>query len=367
MRTSITLLFVTLFFVGCSSRAIQTEVQAPHEHRPVNTIRPGNGIGNSLVVPEPFDGLGEETRRASLPSTATTPSTNDWLDTAEPFAPLSDGRSAESSSSAAPEQVLGLEMSSSEERASTTTDDGNLPATTLSTDGPSWSDIASTPEPAEPVTQVTTEQVYAAASELPGLDTWTVVPLAHFRRGLRHVVVAWPALRSTGEAVDATVVGICLEETGGGGLEQCGSRWVITDRAAATTALEQALGGSDYEVVSRQTSSPLDDLGPRLAQLGNDFASAADRGDTEAARRAATTFAQLLPVDAVAFDNELAQLLWMAARYDGQLEHVSTERDGQFATLTFDANRGWIRVRTIRVIAQPVNGDMSRWVVVDYR
>lgn len=384
MRTSATLFVVAMLFAGCSTRATQTEVLSPHEHRPVNTIRPGNAIGNSLVVPEPFEGIGEDTRRAGLPSTTTSSSAPDWQASAEPFRPLSGDRSAESSSSATPAQILGLEPAPTGSTSSTAgepaSDDGgasqpvaepgNVPATVVTSDAPSWSDITATPapmEPQEPDSQVTTEQVYLAAGALPGLSTWTVVPLAHFRRGLRHVVVAWPAMNASGETVDATVVGICLEEGLDGDLAQCGSRWVVNDRASATTALVQALGGADYEVVSRQSSAPLDALGPSLAELGNDFVDAVDRGDSTTARRLAVTFAQMLPVEQVAFDNDLAQLLWMAAEYGGRLEHVSTERSGQVATLTFDVSRGWFRVRTIRVSARTVNSDPTQWVVVDYQ
>jgi hypothetical protein len=235
---------------------------------------------------------------------------------------------------------------------------------------PSWNEIASTPEPVvspTPRSQLSTEQVYAAVERLPGLDTWTVVPFAHFRRDLRHVVVAWPAMNSSGEVRDATVVGICLEESQSGDLEQCGSRWVINDPSRARAALVEALGGTDYDVVSAQVGTGLDDLGPRLSQLGTSFASAVDDGRRAEAQRAATEFAQMLPAEQIAFDNELAQLLWAAARYDGRLEHVSTDRGDRLATLTFDVNRGWARVQTIRVIAQALDDDPSRWVVVDYR
>jgi len=143
MRTSFIMITTMLLFTGCSSRAIQTEVTTPHEHRPVNTIRPGNAIGNSLVVPEPFQGIGEDRRRASLPSTsAAATSSTDWLAASEPFAPLSEDRSAGSGSGADAEQILGLEPSSLDATPTATSGQGNLPATSVSSDGPSWSDIA---------------------------------------------------------------------------------------------------------------------------------------------------------------------------------------------------------------------------------
>ena len=214
--------------------------------------------------------------------------------------------------------------------------------------------------------QVTTEQVYQAAAELRGLDTWEVIPFAHFRRGLRHVVIAWPAVNSSGEVVDATVVGACLEESAdGSNLEQCGQRWVVRDRSDAAAALEEALGGSDYEVVSVQSSATLSQLGPQLERLGNEFVSAIDDDNFSEARRKAQAFAAMLPAEEIAFDNSLAQLLWMAARYNGRIEHVSTENHGSTATLTFDVSRGFMRVRTIQVIAQQTNS--GQWIAVEYR
>lgn len=370
MKRSYLMLFVAFFFVGCSGAASQVEVQTPHEHQPANSLRPGNGVGNSLVLPEVYQGLGEDTRRASLPTSTESTGTTDWIANATPFSSSSSVDGALQDSSVSTGQALGLDIASDDPTESSTVDLPAAPAAVIEPSSPSWSEIASTPEPVvppAPTSQLTSEQVFRAAEALPGLSSWTVVPFAHFRRELQHVVVAWPAMNSAGEVVDATVVGICLEESENGDLEQCGSRWVINDQATARAALLRALGGTDYEVVTGQVGTPLDDLGPRLSQLGTTFASAAADGDRDEAQRAAAAFAQMLPAEQIAFDNELAQLLWAAAHYDGRLDHVSTERGDRLATLNFDVNRGWARVQTIRVLAQAVEGDPSRWVVVDYR
>lgn len=370
MKRSYLILFVASIFAGCSGTASQVQLQTPHEHEPANSLRPGNAVGNSLVIPEAFQGLGEDTRRASLPTHTEAPDTTDWIADATPFGSTSSASGSVQESSASTEQILGLEPSSNETVESSTVNLPAAPAAVIEPSSPTWSEIASTPEPVVPPTptsQVTTEQVFRVAETLPGLSTWTVVPFAHFRRELQHVVVAWPAMNSAGEVVDATVVGICLEESENGDLEQCGSRWVINDQATARAALERALGGSDYEVVTGQVGTPLDDLGPRLSQLGTTFASAADDGNRAEAQRAAAAFAQMLPAEQIAFDNELARLLWAAAHYDGRLEHVSTERGDRIATLSFDVNRGWARVQTIRVLAEATESDPNRWIVVDYR
>ena len=234
---------------------------------------------------------------------------------------------------------------------------------------PSWDDIAGTDEPVEPPPapryEFTTQQVYAAAANQPGLSSWTVIPMAHFRRADRHVVIAWPALNSSGNTVDATVVGICLEENGDT-LESCGDRWVVRDSTESAAALRNALGGSDYEVLGRSNGSPLNSLGSDLEQLGNRFVSAVGQRNGSAARAAAMEFTQLLPLERVAFDNDVAQLLWMAARYNGRLEHEGTTRNGDTATLTFAVRRSIFRIQTIRATAEQVDGT-DRWIVTSYR
>ena len=215
--------------------------------------------------------------------------------------------------------------------------------------------------------QRTTAEVYQAASQLRGLSGWTVIPFAHFQRGNRHAVVAWPAINSAGTVVDATVVGICLEETDDGDLEECSRRWVVRDRSASMAAMRDALGGSNYQVRGRSAGIPLDDLGPRLGSLGTEFAQAASSGNRARARQTAMAFTRMLPLDTVAYENGVAQLLWMAARHNGRLEHVSTVQDGARATLTFHARRGLIRVQTITATARRVSGDDGRWIVTSYR
>jgi hypothetical protein len=205
----------------------------------------------------------------------------------------------------------------------------------------------------------------SAVGRLPGLSSWTVIPFAHLRRGTRHVVVAWPALNSAGSLVDATVVGICLEETADG-LEECGRRWVVRDQAAARAATVAALGGSDYDVIGRSAGRELDDLGPEMSRLGTAFAQAVSSGNRSAARQAATSFSRLLPLSTVAYGNDVARLLWAASNHSGRLEHVSTVRNGDTATLTFSVTRSGFRFQTIRATARPVSEGSDRWIVTSY-
>jgi len=212
----------------------------------------------------------------------------------------------------------------------------------------------------------TTSEVLQAVGSLRGLAGWTIIPFAHFQREDRHVVVAWPAINSAGQLVDATVVGICLEETDTG-LEECGRRWVVNDQSTSRAAVVEALGGSDYRTMTGQVGTPLDELGPRLSRLGTDFTQAVSSRNRNAARVAATAFVRMLPVDRVAFNNDLAQLLYLAANYNGRLEHERTVQNGETATLTFTVRRGIIPMRTITATARPVSGSSDRWVLVSYR
>ena len=283
---NISLAFATFFVVGCSAATTRTQTQTPHQHVVVNTIRPGNAHGNSLILPEPYRGIEPEAPRTTVAShvTEATTAQSDWLNDSMPFSSQYDSSASSqfgvASDTATPEQVLGLESNNSSSVGSaedselsvateisdtSSTEDTNTwdssssqpvnnedssgsvnipaaPATYHDTSS-SWSDYEE-PEPMRS-SQVTTDQVYRAVQELRGLSTWEVVPFAHFRRELRHVVVAWPAINSAGQVVDATVVGACLEEAANGSLEQCGQRWVVSDRSASIAALEAALGGSD--------------------------------------------------------------------------------------------------------------------------
>jgi len=213
----------------------------------------------------------------------------------------------------------------------------------------------------------TTAEVLQAASQLRGLSGWTIIPFAHFQRGDRHAVVAWPAINSAGRLVDATVVGICLEENGDGELEECGRRWVVRNAATSRAATAEALGGTDYQVMSRSSGVALDDLGPRLASLGTQFSRAVAARNSAGARQAAMSVTRLLPLDRVAYENGVARLLYAAASYNGSLEHVSTVRNGDSATLTFHVRRGILRLQTITATASPVNGNTDRWIITSYR
>lgn len=220
--------------------------------------------------------------------------------------------------------------------------------------------------PVAPTAPATNSEVIQVVRGLQGLSTWTVIPFAHFRRGARHVVVAWPAINSSGQLVDATVVGICLEATDAGLVEH-GRRWVVRDSAASQAALVQALGGSDYEVVGRDAGIPLASLGPRLGELGSAFSNAIEQGDRDGASRAAAAFTVMLPVERVALENGVAQLLWTAANHNGRLQHVDTLRQGDQAILTFHVMRGRRRFRTIRAQAQRVAGQTDRWIIASYQ
>ena len=224
-----------------------------------------------------------------------------------------------------------------------------------------------TAAPGQTAAAASATTVMQAVRGLRGLSNWTVIPFAHFRRGRRHVVVAWPAINSAGRLVDATVVGICLEANAEGTFEECGRRWVVRDQAASRAALLAALGGPDFEVIGRDAGAPLTELGPRLSELGTAFGRAVSSQDRDGAVRAAAAFTTMLPIERVALENGVAQLLWAAATHDGRLEHVETLRQGNSAVLTFHVMRGRRRFRTIRAQAQQVRGQGDRWIVTSYQ
>ena len=116
--------------------------------------------------------------------------------------------------------------------------------------------------------QTSSAQAYTFIKDLGEFQGQALVPIAHFRRGSRQVVIAWPLLSSEGDVItSANVYGVCLEETSNG-LEQCGI-WEVKERASSTAALEAALGGSDYHVVNSQSRASLDDLCTNLTVIGN--------------------------------------------------------------------------------------------------
>jgi hypothetical protein len=209
--------------------------------------------------------------------------------------------------------------------------------------------------------------VLRAVDGLRGLTTWTVIPFAHFRRGQRHVVIAWPAIDARGSLFDATVVGICLETDDQGALVERGRRWVLRDPGAARRALVTALGGDDFEVMLGNQGAALDELGPSLSRLGSTFAAAVLRGDRAEARLSASAFARLLTLDRVAYGNDVAQLLWMAARHRGSLRHQRTVLQGETALLELSVMRGDRRMRAIQARARRVAPGQDRWIIVDYQ
>lgn len=292
---------------------------------------------------------------ASSESTQTTPSSSSIVRAiSNRFGPMA----ASSSKALGVIQRAAAAVSSNESESSSSTESSTA---TEAEETPAANTAVTTREPA------TTAEVLRAVNRLRGLTTWTVIPFAHFRRGDRHAVVAWPAINSAGDLVDATVVGICLQETADGELEECSRRWVVRDQAASRAAMVDALGGSDYQVVGRSSGMALDDLGPRLASLGTQFSSAIANGNRSGATQAAVAATRLLPLNRVAYENGIARLLYAAARHEGRLEHVSTVRNGDSATLTFHVRRGIFRLQTITATARPVNGNTDRWIIVSYR
>jgi len=204
-------------------------------------------------------------------------------------------------------------------------------------------------------------------SRLRGLEEWTIVPLAHFRRGERHALIIWPALNSSGALVDATVVGVALEETEDGTLVEHGRRWVVRERETSRAALVEALGGDDYEVLDRRVGVHLHHLGSRLSRLSAAFGRFVAAGERRDAADAAAEFSRLLPLERAAFEPSVAQLLWMASSHSARLEHVETLREEETVTLTLRVMRGGMTLRTITATATPVEGHPERWVVGSYR
>ena len=228
---------------------------------------------------------------------------------------------------------------------------------------------ASTPQPRPqtPTPEVDAPEPYEVVSRLRGLDGWTIVPLAHFRRGERHALILWPAINSSGRLVDATVVGVALEPDAAGNLVERGRRWVVPDEATSRAALVAALGGEDYEVLDRRLGVSLDQLGPRLSSLSVAFGRFVSAGARVDAKDAAVAFSRLLPLERAAFEPSVARLLWMASAHSARLEHVETLREGETATLTFRVMRGGMTFQTITATATQLEGHPGRWVVSSYR
>jgi hypothetical protein len=228
---------------------------------------------------------------------------------------------------------------------------------------------ASEPEPpaAEVRAPATSAEVLAVVSHLNGLEGWTVIPLAHFRRGSRHALVVWPAINSRGQLVDATVVGVPLEQGDDGALSEAGSRWVVREEGPSRASLVSALGGADWEVVDRGEGLPLDQLGPGLGSLAAEFSQAVAAGRRPAALEAAVAFSRLLPVERAGFESSVARLLWMASAHSAALEHQVTQRQGDRAQLIIRVVRGSLAIRTITATAAPVEGHPDRWVVESYQ
>jgi hypothetical protein len=209
------------------------------------------------------------------------------------------------------------------------------------------------------------ERVYGAVKELGGFEDYSVIPLAHFRRGARSVVIAWPALTPTGDLGGTAVYGVCVEERGDGSYHSCGQRWLVNEINASTHALESTLGGSDYEVVSNQASASLDSIGDRLTTLGNSFVTAASEGDGEDMFGTAQEFLQMLPVEDVAFDNSVVQMLVNAARAEKEFLHIKTETGDLLATITMEVRFNRTATNVMSLTAQRDSLGSSDWTVVD--
>lgn len=135
-------------------------------------------------------------------------------------------------------------------------------------------------------------------------------------------------------------------------------------RRPARTRRPTALGGTAYRLVSSGSGAALDDLGPELERLSVEVSRAAAARDREAFADSAAAVAALLPEDQVALGNEAAQVLYLAAAQGARLDHVSTVRSGESATLTLNVVRGGAVWRTVRATARPVANGSGRWVVV---
>ena len=376
MKRTIFIISSVLALSACSQTTTRTTATAPVGAAAADPW--ANAHGNYLELAPAYRYHPRETTPAEPAPVVTAPDFDAVAEAAPP------------ASSPVSEPVLPSEMTDAPDPITAT-----VPASAVSSGevSPTWSDInepgfepdlapSFDPEP-EPVVVVdpepepvvepaprplpTADEVLRVAETLPGLAGWTVIPLAQLQRDNRFVVVAWPALNASGQVVDATVVGLCLEATDAGEIQQCGDRWAATDQATSEAAIERALGGSDYEVLSRHDGVAIGDLGTGLVEAGNAFTSAVSRGDRGGARRAALALTRLLPFERVALDNDIAQLLYLAARYNGQLEHAGTQVSGDRATLTFHVSRGWLRLRTIQATAERVVGSADRWIITSYR
>lgn len=229
------------------------------------------------------------------------------------------------------------------------------------------------PQPPGETAETTSEAPASSAeaievvSHLRGLEGWTVIPLAHFRRGRRHALVVWPAINSRGLLVDATVVGVPLEQGDDGELAEAGRRWVVRELEPSRAALAAALGGGDWEVIDPRSGVPLEQLGPRLGTLATEFSRAVAGGARDEALAAAIAFSRLLSIERAAFEPSVARLLWMASSHSATLEHLETQQQDDRARLTLRVVRGGLSIRTLTATAVPVNRQPDRWVIESYQ
>ena len=328
MKTTIAMIFIALFAVGCSNTSSQTPVESALDH--VDTEEEAEVAEESEASDEEIlrlaDGYnGHETLHASFTNLE-----------------LSDDAAGE-------EQALTSDDETDEGQDLIESD---LDESVSRLVGESWADE-------------TNGRVYTAVKDLGNFGDRDIVPLAHYRNGARNVVIFWPALTSDGALAGSAVYGMCVEEQGDGSFESCSQPWRVNEVTASSSALAGAMGGTGYELVSSQTGGALDQVGSRIVELGNTFVQAVSEGEREVAFQAAQEFMQLLPVEDRAFDNTLAQLLVTAARDGRDFQLVKTETGDLLAAISFRMQGNYHEVTAMHLTAQQVSGS-NEWRVVDF-
>lgn len=229
-------------------------------------------------------------------------------------------------------------------------------------------DVAADPGAREPAPAPTTPawvpilepEIEAVVLSRPMFAGWTVVPLAQLSRGTRVAVAVWPAIDPAGRVPDDDLIGVTLERDGDG--------WaVVTEnwRATESAAWARELGG-EAEVVRRGEGVPLEGLAERLVTLPRRFAEQVAAGDRDGAVRTAVDFSRLFAFRVAVDTDTVSELLAKHVADRVRIEAEAAVREGDRARVRARFFEGERVAEVEDLIATPVEGDETRWVLSDH-
>lgn len=180
------------------------------------------------------------------------------------------------------------------------------------------------PSPRPPVEP----ELLALVSEHPALEGWAPVPLLQLDAPDASLVILWPAFRPDGELTGSDrLLGFVVERqpalrVAGGPVD---ATYVGPEEVA------DLLRSSVYEVRERGAGVDLMEVGGRLSDLPQLFAEAVDRGDPAEAIEHAVRLSRVYAPWAI--QDNVSETLLLAALGDLRIEHLSTDPEGDRATI----------------------------------